>query len=99
MIFFEDEYAKKRASFYKNATIAKQKKESENYRTGNCIQAFSKDVSAIAAYNGGIGSVTRWKSTLKYDDTDEFVEQIPYPETRNYVKKVLRTYWMYGNIY
>lgn len=45
--FFEDEYAKKSASFYKNTTIVKQKKESENYRTGNCIQAFSKDVSGI----------------------------------------------------
>ena len=33
---------------------------------------------AIAAYNGGIGSVTGWKSNLKYDDTDEFVTQIPY---------------------
>ena len=32
-------------------------------------------------------------------DTDEFVEQIPYPETKNYVKKVLRSYWVYGNIY
>ena len=32
-------------------------------------------------------------------DTDEFVEQIPYPETKNYVKKVFRSYWVYGNIY
>ena len=34
-----------------------------------------------------------------YNDTDEFVEQIPYPETKNYVKKVFRTYWVYGNLY
>lgn len=59
----------------------------------------SKDLYAISAYNGGIGSVTNWFSKLTYSDTDEFVEQIPYPETKNYVKKVLRTYWMYGNIY
>ncbi|MBD5402274.1 transglycosylase SLT domain-containing protein [bacterium] len=59
----------------------------------------NKDVSAIAAYNGGIGSVTRWKSTLKYSDTDEFVEQIPYDETKNYVKKVFRSYWNYTRIY
>ena len=32
-------------------------------------------------------------------DMDEFVEQIPYPETKNYVKKVLRSYWVYGNVY
>ena len=59
----------------------------------------NKDLYAISAYNGGIGSVTNWISKLTYSDTDEFVEQIPYPETKNYVKKVLRTYWVYGNIY
>lgn len=59
----------------------------------------NKDLYAITAYNGGIGSVTGWFSKLIYNDTDEFVEQIPYPETKNYVKKVLRSYWVYGNIY
>ena len=59
----------------------------------------SKDLYAISAYNGGIGSVTNWFSKLIYNDTDEFVEQIPFPETKNYVKKVLRSYWVYGNIY
>lgn len=58
-----------------------------------------KDLYAISAYNGGIGSVNNWFSKLIYNDTDEFVEQIPYPETRNYVKKVLRSYWVYGNVY
>ncbi len=59
----------------------------------------NKDLYAISAYNGGIGSVSGWMSKLIYNDADEFVEQIPYPETKNYVKKVLRSYWMYGNIY
>lgn len=59
----------------------------------------NRDLYAISAYNGGIGSVTNWFTKLVYNDTDEFVEQIPYPETKNYVKKVLRTYWMYGNVY
>lgn len=58
-----------------------------------------KDLYAISAYNGGIGTVKNWIAKLVYSDTDEFVEQIPYLETRNYVKKVLRTYWVYGNIY
>lgn len=59
----------------------------------------NRDLYAISAYNGGIGSVNSWFTKLIYNDTDEFVEQIPYPETKNYVKKVLRTYWVYGNIY
>ncbi len=76
-----------------------------NIRLGNLYYSTikgmlnGKDVSAIAAYNGGIGSVTRWKSTLLYNDTDEFVEQIPYDETRNYVEKVFRSYWNYTRIY
>ena len=57
------------------------------------------DISSIAAYNGGIGSVNSWKQNIYYNDTDEFVEQIPYPETKNYVKKVFRSYWNYVRIY
>lgn len=76
-----------------------------NLRLGNLYYSSlnnslgGKDVPAIAAYNGGIGSVTRWKNTLKYDDLDEFVEQIPYEETKNYVIKVFRSYWNYTRIY
>lgn len=69
------------------------------YYTGLKRLLGGKDVYAITAYNGGIGSVTNWFSKLTYNDTDEFIEQIPYPETKNYVKKVLRTYWVYGNVY
>lgn len=58
-----------------------------------------KDVHAVAAYNGGVGSVSKWKADLKYLDIDEFVEQIPYEETQNYVKKVFRSYWNYTRIY
>ncbi len=78
---------------------------SSNIKFGNYYYAYIKsilsgmDVSAIASYNGGIGSVTRWKKSLNYDDTDGFVEQIPYDETQNYVKKVFRSYWNYIRIY
>jgi len=69
------------------------------YYSGLKKALLNRDLYAISAYNGGIGSVTSWFTNINYNDTDEFVEQIPYPETKNYVKKVLRTYWMYGNIY
>ena len=76
-----------------------------NIQLGNHYYAFLKstlsgaDISSIAAYNGGIGSLQRWKSTLYYNDSDEFIEQIPYPETQAYVKKVFRSYWNYIRIY
>ncbi|OGQ55988.1 MAG: hypothetical protein A3J24_09070 [Deltaproteobacteria bacterium RIFCSPLOWO2_02_FULL_53_8] len=51
-------------------------------------------VHAIAAYNAGPGSVAAWKQ--KYSiEPDEFVESIPYPETREYTKRVLETYNQY----
>lgn len=76
-----------------------------NIKLGNYYYNFLKqnleghDISSVAAYNGGIGSLQRWKTSLHYNDTDEFVEQIPYQETQNYVKKVFRSYWNYIRIY
>lgn len=76
-----------------------------NIKLGNYYYEFLRknlegyDVSSIAAYNGGIGSIKNWKTSMRYNDTDEFIEQIPYPETRNYVKKVFRSYWNYIRIY
>ncbi len=76
-----------------------------NIKLGNYYYNFLKrnlegfDISSVAAYNGGIGSIQRWKTSLHYNDTDEFVEQIPYQETQNYVKKGFRRYWHYIRIY
>ena len=76
-----------------------------NIKLGNYYYAYlkkaleGKDISSVAAYNGGIGSMKRWQTTLDYNDTDELIEQIPYEETQNYVKKVFRTYWNYIRLY
>lgn len=43
---------------------------------------------AVAAYNGGMGNVRKWRQTNRRP-MDEFVESIPYSETRNYVKRVI----------
>jgi soluble lytic murein transglycosylase len=43
---------------------------------------------AVASYNGGQGNVARWKRADPNRPTDEFLESIPFPETRNYVKRV-----------
>ena len=47
---------------------------------------------AIASYNAGPNVVSSWVSRYGTEEMDEFIEKIPYPETRNYVKKVLRSY-------
>ncbi len=45
---------------------------------------------AIAAYNAGPAAVDRWLARCRDCEIDEFVEWIPYRETRLYVKNVLR---------
>ena len=49
----------------------------------------------IAAYNAGEAAVKRWWGKGNYRAVDEFIEDIPYPETRNYVKKVITSYYQY----
>jgi len=54
---------------------------------------------AIAAYNAGIGTVQKWidNGTIKADGSD--IENIPYKETKNYIRKVLRNYKVYQELY
>ncbi len=56
-------------------------------------------VYVIAAYNAGPEVVSKWVQLRGDKEQDEFIESIPYTETRNYVKKVLRSYGEYKRIY
>lgn len=56
-------------------------------------------VSAVAAYNAGATPVTRWRKNFAGLREDEFIESIPYPETREYVKKVLAGMEVYRRLY
>jgi len=51
--------------------------------------------AALASYNAGEYNVKKWLSAGDYDSMDEFIEDIPYDETKNYVKRVLKTYFQY----
>lgn len=54
---------------------------------------------AIIAYNAGMGNVDSWikNGTIKEDGTD--IENVPYKETNNYVRKILRDYEIYKGLY
>jgi soluble lytic murein transglycosylase len=45
---------------------------------------------ALAAYNAGDGRVVDWQAAGPYQGMDEFVESIPFTETREYVEAILR---------
>jgi soluble lytic murein transglycosylase len=57
---------------------------------------------AIAGYNAGEEAVDRWLGDMPpaiLADADGFVEEIPFQETRDYVKKVWRSYNVYRRLY
>lgn len=56
-------------------------------------------ISMAAAYNAGSGALERWKKSFKGLKQDEFIESIPYQETREYVKKVYASAATYRQLY
>lgn len=56
-------------------------------------------VYSIAAYNAGSTAVDRWRKSFKGLKKDEFIESIPYQETRDYVKKVYASAATYRQLY
>jgi soluble lytic murein transglycosylase len=52
-----------------------------------------------AAYNAGPNNVKRWQKSLAGLPQDEFIESIPFRETREYVKKVVSTMELYQRLY
>lgn len=64
----------------------------------NLIKKYENIELAVAAYNAGIGNVDSWieKGKIKEDASD--LENIPFKETNNYVRKILRDYEIYKQI-
>lgn len=54
---------------------------------------------ALAAYNAGDTPVRQWLASNNYKDVPEFVESIPYTETREYVQAIMRNREMYRALY
>jgi tetratricopeptide (TPR) repeat protein len=63
------------------------------------IKRFGRIDAAIAAYNAGPTPVRRWLTREGADDPDRFIELIPYPETRGYVRTLLRNRELYRALY
>ena len=54
---------------------------------------------AVASYNAGPGNVAKWIDRGDFADADAFVEKIPFPETKGYVRAVFGGYWNYLRLY
>ena len=76
----------------------------KNIEIGACylsvlLERYKNKEVALAAYNAGIGTVDSWIETgvIKKDGTD--IENVPYKETNNYIRKILRDYKIYEDLY
>jgi soluble lytic murein transglycosylase len=54
---------------------------------------------ALAAYNAGAERVQDWRAAGNYRDIEEFVESIPFTETREYVQAIVRNAEVYKKVY
>jgi soluble lytic murein transglycosylase len=63
------------------------------------VREFGDPRVALAAYNAGPKRARQWWKERKTDDVEAWVEQIPFDETRQYVKKVMFSWEEYRRIY
>ena len=71
------------------------------YYLKGLMKEFDGDkVLALCGYNAGPGNARKWKSNADPEmEMDEFIENIPYSETRGYVKRILQFYSIYRSLY
>lgn len=64
------------------------------------MRKYDQNIALVAAsYNAGPHRVQLWLKSFGSLDMDEFVEHIPFLETRNYVKRVVSNYYIYAQLY
>jgi peptidoglycan lytic transglycosylase len=66
---------------------------------GGLLREFGDARLAAAAYNAGPTRVREWWTNRKTDDLEVWVEQIPYQETRAFVKRVMLSWQEYQRVY
>ncbi len=55
--------------------------------------------TASAAYNAGPGNVDKWLGDKRYSDGKNTLTNIPFPETKDYVEKVIKRAEIYRKLY
>ncbi len=64
------------------------------------FKQFPDQPQAVAAsYNGGPENMARWMARSRANDSDRYVPEIGFSQTRDYVFKVLLNYWQYQALY
>ena len=81
------------------------KQPDTNLRLGSAYLALlaklyaSNPALVFGSYHAGEGNMGKWLTKFKGIPLDLFVEELPYGRTRQYIKRVLTTYWVYTWLY
>lgn len=94
-------YAKKLGVPFGTTTLTRPE---VNVRLGTAyfkelVDRFGGAHFALASYNAGENRIARWIAERPGMEQDEFIDDIPFPETQNYVKKILGTAEDYRRLY
>jgi soluble lytic murein transglycosylase len=94
-------YASKLGMRYSSAMLTQPE---TNVRLGmryfkDLMDRFGGAHFALASYNAGEHRIARWIAERPGFDQDEFIDDIPFPETQNYVKRILGTADDYRRLY
>ena len=63
------------------------------------ISEFSSEETSMAAYHAGWGNVKSWLKNESYSKDGKTLFDIPFPETKKYVKKVMKTKEIYQRLW
>ena len=69
------------------------------YYLAHLTEKYKNTDTALAAYNAGMGKVTEWLADENYSKDGKTLDDIPYKETRNYVKRVKFFERVYRRLY
>lgn len=65
----------------------------------NLMRKYSDQfILSVSGYNANDGAIRGWLKTRYRNDSVEFIEEVPYEETRNYIKLVMRNYLFYQRL-
>ncbi|HEV3063316.1 MAG TPA: transglycosylase SLT domain-containing protein [Vicinamibacterales bacterium] len=97
-------YYARTLSLNRKFTVAMLKTADTNLRMGTAyfadlVKQFGGAHYALATYNAGPNRVARWISERPGVDRDEFIDGIPFPETQDYVKKIIGQAEDYRRLY
>ena len=69
------------------------------YLYGMLFSEFESEQESLAAYHAGQGNVRKWLKNRQYSNNGTTLDEIPFPNTRDYIQRVIKTKAIYEKLY